>query len=849
MTTFHPTHGRHGHGRISAAAPHTGFHDRALIRALLGTSALVLALAAWPAAAAAPNTAPDTASNTAGAADLAQMPAGKTAAFDIPAQALPTALNAFGRQAGVQVTVDAALTQGRQAPAVKGEMTTADALDRLLRGTGITWTFSDPKTVALSRPGANGDRITLGTVSVEGRAVPRQAEIGTLPPAYVGGQVARGGKLGILGNRDMMDTPFSQTNYTAKLLTDQHASNAIDVLDNDPSVEWAQLPSTGFTNLGIRGFRLSGESFLFDGVPNLSSGNVGGLMMAESLERVEVLRGPSALINGNSATSNTVGGAVNLVPKRAGDQPLTRVTGKYISDEHFGGHADIGRRFGKDNQFGIRVNAAYNGGELAIDHSSQETQVLSLAADYRGDRIRVSGDFGYQDQHTQGARRQLSLSNNLSAVPDAPDSRTNTSAPYEFNDFFTYYGVVQAEGDFTPNITGFAKLGGLFAKRESIFANYTINDTDGNMSGTPRVAGDEFEQWTTQMGLRGNFDTGPVNHQMSVAYTYAESQTRRPTNTPTLTSESFNLYNPSFGADQAVGSIFRRPNTSADFPTAVLADTLSVHDGRAQLTLGVRWQRIDSTSFDLSTGAVSSAYAKEAITPMVGFVVKPWDNVSVYTNYVEALEQGGTAPDGTTNAGEIFAPFMSKGYEAGVKADWGKFATTLAVYQISRPSAFTDTDTNTYVQDGNERHRGVELGIFGEVANGVRVLGGASFVDAILSNTANGTNDGNKAVAAPFQLRLGAEWDTPFLEGLTLTGRVMYNYEQNVNQSNTLEIPDWYRFDIGARYTIDRQGLPPITLRATVTNVLNSNYWIGSSFGAVLIGDPRTFKLSASFDF
>ena len=86
----------------------------------------------------------------------------------------------------------------------------------------------------------------------------------------------------------------------------------------------------------------------------------------EMFERVEVLKGPSALLNG-MPPAGSVGGTVNLVTKRAGDTPLTRVTTTYMSDSQFGGHLDVGRRFGENNAFGARLNAVYRDGAAAVN--------------------------------------------------------------------------------------------------------------------------------------------------------------------------------------------------------------------------------------------------------------------------------------------------------------------------------------------------------------------------------------------------------------------------------------------------------------------------------------------------
>ncbi|RYY39486.1 MAG: TonB-dependent receptor, partial [Sphingomonadales bacterium] len=87
--------------------------------------------------------------------------------------------------------------------------------------------------------------------------------------------------------------------------------------------------------------------------------------------------------------------------------------------------------------------------------------------------------------------------------------------------------------------------------------------------------------------------------------------------------------------------------------------------------------------------------------------------------------------------------------------------------------------------------------------------------------------------------------------GLTLTGRVVQTGKQMVNAANTLEIPEWTRFDLGARY-VAVLGETPLTLRFNVDNVANRRYWSSAydAFNAALLqGAPRTFKASASIDF
>jgi iron complex outermembrane receptor protein len=84
---------------------------------------------------------------------------------------------------------------------------------------------------------------------------------------------------------------------------------------------------------------------------------------------------------------------------------------------------------------------------------------------------------------------------------------------------------------------------------------------------------------------------------------------------------------------------------------------------------------------------------------------------------------------------------------------------------------------------------------------------------------------------------------------LTLTGRVIYTSSQYYDQANTQKLPDWTRFDLGARYTFERENGKPVTIRADVLNVAGKDYWAQASNYGLALGTPRTFLLSATFDF
>ncbi|MEE4209532.1 MAG: TonB-dependent receptor plug domain-containing protein, partial [Parvularcula sp.] len=196
---------------------------------------------------------------------------------------------------------------------------------------------------------------------------------------YAGGQVARGARAGLLGNLDFLDTPFSSTAYTAELIRDQQAVSIGDAVRNDPTVRVAK----GFGNFQelfvLRGFPIYSDDMTYNGLYGVLPRQ---FVAAELAQRVEVFRGANAFLNGAAPGGSAVGGAINLVPKRAGDDDLNRLTAGFEGNGHLYGAADIGRRFGADDAFGVRVNAVRRDGETAVEDQDRELTVVGIGTDY-----------------------------------------------------------------------------------------------------------------------------------------------------------------------------------------------------------------------------------------------------------------------------------------------------------------------------------------------------------------------------------------------------------------------------------------------------------------------------------
>jgi len=94
----------------------------------------------------------------------------------------------------------------------------------------------------------------------------------------------------------------------------------------------------------------------------------------------------------------------------------------------------------------------------------------------------------------------------------------------------------------------------------------------------------------------------------------------------------------------------------------------------------------------------------------------------------------------------------------------------------------------------------------------------------------------------------GLDWDTPWVTGLSLNGRMIYTSGSYLTTANLAwqRFPGWTRFDIGTRYATSFNGRP-VTIRANIENLFDKNYWLTSG-GFQTVGSPRTYIVSAAFD-
>ena len=698
--------------------------------------------------------------------------------------------------------------------------------------------------------------VVLDTIVVTSSA---DASADGLPDAYEGGQVATGSRVGILGNQDIMDTPFSTTSYTNEYIANQQAQSVGDLLKKDPTVRVAR----GFGNFQeayfMRGFITTSDDTMFNGLYGILPRQY---IATELFERVEVQRGASAMLNGAAPSGGNAGGTINLLPKRASNAPLRQLTLGYGQGDQGKVAVDVSDRFGTEDAFGVRFNAAYQDGDSAIDDESSTLGLAALGLDYKGEQYRLSADLGWQDNKLKETRPSVNLGG-VSSIPKAPDGSKNWAQPWTYSDEKDIFGTIRGEYDFNDNLTAYGAYGMRSGEEENSLSGLTVNNANG--AGTTarfdNIREDKVQ--SAELGLRGQWQTGKIDHDWVIAADLYDQEEKgayafedgRPTNLYSPTKYRDNSWSDS---DPFYGNANNPTLTNEKkLQSFALADTFSLFDDKLKTTLGVRHQNIQTASYNPDTQAQTSNYDESRWTPSIGIVYQPNVDWSFYGNYIESLAPGKTAPQTNnsapvTNAGQALNPYVSEQTEIGVKYDNGLIGSSLAIYRTDAARDYIDA-SNTLISAGKNRHQGVELTVFGSPSENMRLNAGVSYLSAKQKDTGDAALDGNKVIGLPtLQSNVNLEYDVAALEGLTLTGDIIHTGPRYADNANTLKVDGYTTLDLGARYKTVLAG-QDVTLKGLVTNVTGEDYWqsVGgyTDAGYLNAGEPMALKVSATFDF
>jgi len=697
-------------------------------------------------------------------------------------------------------------------------------------------------------------RLTIGDAT-ETVTVTADATLGN-------GAIATTAEAGTLGNLSIRDMPYSVDSFTAALMLEQQSQTVSEVLQNEVGIQDGNGRYSEDQYLTLRGFVLNPGQSLLNGIPNLVDSRSPSL---ENVERVELFKGPTSFLNGASAYG-APGGTINMVTKRAGDTPLYRFDGGYSMHNDWEGHLDGGRRFLPKDALGVRVELGGRFGRPPVDNQEEHLGSANTGIDYRGDRFHASLDLSDQYRSLLAYRDYIYLYPGV-AVPAAPKMTSNL---FDHSSSYTHHEVVTlAEGAYQLN--SHAEIYGAYGHARELESyvgpGSTALTADATLPGSIFVTDLPFTSSVHnnvgRLGSHLDFSTGPIHHAVTAAGDVLEVKAAYFYDPADPGTDSFttDLYNPVPLAphDRRVAGLKGVPDTSLNRNSSILfADVATALHGRLVVIGGLRGQWLNVQSLGSNSRGANNtniftpcasdcAYNKAVPSPSVAALYHLPAGFSAYGNFMQDLQPGPTAPVGSVNVSEIFAPYVAHQQEVGGKFEHGRFGATLAIFQITEPDGVLNPVTLVYGVTGSQRNRGLEFSAFGNPVPSLRLISGISFLDARQLGTENVATEGRRAQGIPgTQANVGAEWTPGFLRSLALNARVTASNGQFADTGETQRIPAWARLDIGGHYTFESRF--PTTIRVNLDNVTGNNYWESGLLGLAYTA-PRTLRISGGLRF
>lgn len=645
-------------------------------------------------------------------------------------------------------------------------------------------------------------------------------------------------QVGAFRNRAWIDTPATISVITRSLMDAQNVQGLEAALRNTPGITQQTTSPFNTNTFNVRGVQIRADSNyrLNGGLPIINYAP----MPVENKQRVELLKGVSALYYGFAMPS----GILNLVTKRAGSQPVTSLYSTADTEGGFGGGFDVGRRFGADDRFGLRINGYGADLQSTTNGVSGHRQLISGAFDWQvDDRLTIKADVEYYHRSGQepgGITLPTAVSGKIT-LPAVPDPSLRFAPE---NAVFTTWGMNAAlRADYAISDKWSARVeGGVSeAHRNRMISTLgSVNLTTG--AGRDAITYTPGQFWENRYGraeLAGEFMTGPLRHEilLGVARTQMYSRDQLQMRYATVAQ---NLYNPVVIPQSALTLSTTTINAGGvNYDTgAYVMDT--IHMGPLQVIGGLR-------AVDYRITSASSTYTVRTVTPSFGLMLRPAKPISLYASYIEGLESAGTAPDTATNAGQVMDPAVSRQFEGGLRFEAHGMQASLAAFRIQRALAYTDT-TNTYVLNGRAVHQGFEAAVTGKILPGVEVSISGQYLDATQRNTGSAAQDGKRVVnSARWSGSAFVQYAPAFLKGWSVNAGAYYTGDRYADALNLALLQGYTTYSAGFGHSWSMPGKHRLTLRASVENLTDKRYW--ATGGTTLYaGASRTGKMTLTLD-
>lgn len=663
---------------------------------------------------------------------------------------------------------------------------------------------------------------------------------------------------------DQIDTGVSKTEVpTTKQLISRSALEQTLASDGSEAIKdvagVSSSTSQGAANpaTSIRGLQLNLYSNyrLNGGLP--TTGIVSVPM--ENKEAVEVLKGANALQFGLANPA----GIINYVTKRAKDKDITTVSLNGNSFGQYGTAIDIGRKFGADREFGIRINAAGQHLETGVKGASGHGEFMSVAADWQATKD-LAIKFDYEkiskDVIEQAQIRVASRINGVIAVPLPPDPRVLLSGPWAYYRPRTENVDLKAEYKISPEWKMLAEYGESNSVREERKTDQIyFTDAASVISGLGKdsinlVKDQQYHNKFYRAEFYGKLKVADLDHDLTVGYSSSERAQNIP-NTVTAAQQAINIYSPIIRTVTPVPPSTIQPATSY-FPTvssdagAYVYDSIKLTD-KSKFTVGVRSTKYFYSAIDQKTNYYTEKNYN-ITSPAAGLSYDFAPRSTVYASVMSSFEDGGAAPYGTTNQYQILEPTAAKQKEVGLKTSyWPGVRSSLTYFNIERANNVTVTNANkttTFIRDGNVDYEGVETthSVTFNKNWGLDLAG--QWLKAVQNPDLNIALSGKRPPGIPnLSGNLRLVHTSTDVAGLKLNLGANYMSSKFVDNYESASINSFTVYSAGASYATSIQGQKTM-LTTQIDNLTNLRYWSGVNGTTYAVGLPRSLKFNVKID-
>lgn len=639
----------------------------------------------------------------------------------------------------------------------------------------------------------------------------------------------------------LLDTAQSVTVITDTIVNEQLATTLGEVLTNDASLT-AGSKQRNREVFNLRGFQLSSSTgYLRDGHQHWSHYQ----QPIEILEQVEVIKGPSSILYGQSGP----GGLVNMVTKKPTAQTL------------FSASADVDQH--GSTRFMLDAGGALTEAEDLRARGVLVKQDVEYWREYQNgdnrERDRFLGalvvDYDISDNalvrvHYDRTDDEAGLDTGAWIDSDANiigDDKTIRDMSWAFTDITVENMGIDFKVFLTDNWQ--VNLGyneQTFERQRFESAPRKPSDFIEGDSYQSRPY-DRFDDWqfkTAFIDFIGEFETVGLHHQLlvgvnSLDYYYGQLRTSADTINFSADQNEPNRPNISYKSDDTISS------SAYDYYGVYIQDLISFSP-EWQLSLGGRY---DKQSKENSNN--------ESFVPKVGVLYHPNASATVYASYSEGFEpQNETlVNDKDVNNGMKLDAITSEQKEIGVK--WQLFDDRLmlsgALFDISKTGTLVSEDlinpigdiTSITTQAGEQRHKGFELAAQGAATDRLFVMASTMYLDANYERDEK--LEGKRPTDAPkWSASLWTRYELN--DAVAFNAGAFYEGERFADNANTVTKEGYTRVDIGATYKLNLNN-NDINLRLNIENLFDKNYLAGGGLNNVTVGEGTSVRLAAQFSF